>query len=346
MAEFDYDVAISFLGDDEDIALRLADVLRERTSVFMLSEQEKEAAGHPGLETSAALMRGRARVCVVLFRDPWGQTSWTRMDAAAMKERGLEEGWDFLFVIALDPASGRSAPVWVPKSNVWTDYDRYGVQAAAAVIEHKVRELGGEPRVETALEQGERLQREEEAERERDEFLNSESGVEAAQKELARMFALFKSETDAMRWSKSPSDIYAECRQRQCALRTSRAGVAVLWQLSYGNTLHLSGLTVRLYTRAVHLDGQYRGGEKDPVAEENFAFTRTLDGRLGWSSWGDPGRVWTTEQFVQKVLKRLLDQSHDPGLRDDAARRPNLEVKRPYDSGSSAPRNDIRDDRR
>jgi hypothetical protein len=220
-------------------------------------------------------------------------------------------------VIPLDPASGRSTPVWVPRSNVWLDYDRYGMQAGAAIIEHKVRELGGEPRVETMQERGERLERQAETERERDHFLNSENGVEAAQTELARMFALFKDETDAMRWSKSPPDIYAESRQRHCALRTTRAGVALLWQLSYGNSLHLSGLRVRLYERPVYLDGQYRGGEKDPVAEEEFAFTRTMDGRLGWSSRRDPARTWTTEQFVQMVLKQILDHSHAPRSRDD-----------------------------
>src|SRR5688572_16574932 len=337
MADYQYDVAISFLSRDEDIALRLADALRERTSVLVLSEPETEGAVHAGAETSTEVFREKARVCVVLFREPWGEASWTRADAAAMQNRGVDQGWDFLFVIPLDPASGRSAPVWVPRSNVWLDYDRYGVQAGAAIIEHKVRELGGEPGVESAQERGGRLERRAEAERERDHFLNSEDGVEAALKELANMFALFKDETDAMRWSKSPPDIYAESRQRHCALRTTRAGVAILWQLSYGNTLHRSGLTVRLYERPVYLDGQYRGGEKDPVADEEFAFTRTLDGRFIWSSRRDPSRAWSTEQFVQTVLKRLLDQSHAARPRDDEPQLPASEAGRPMGSEPPSP---------
>jgi hypothetical protein len=300
MTDFELDVGLSYLPADEPVAMRLAEAIGDRVTVGTAGDG--------------------ARLCVALYREPWGESEPTRAAAEEMKARGLERGWDFLLVVPLDAASGRRAPVWAPRANVWLDLDRYGLEGAAAVIEQKVRELGGQPRSESAREREERLQRQADAERERDAFLSSEEGVEAAQRELAAMFAAFKSETDAMRWSKTPPDIYAECRQRQCAMRTSSAGLAVLWQLSYGNSLHRSELRARVYSRPVHLDGQYRGGEKDPVAEEVFSFTRTLDGRLGWVSRDQLGRVWSTDQFVQQLLKRLLDYSHEVRAADDVAR--------------------------
>lgn len=310
MTDHAYDVAVSYLAHDEAAALRLAEAIGDRVTLFMDPAREWERPDAGLVAASVAALRDRARLSVVLYREPWGETELTRAEAEALKARGLERGWDSLLVVALDPASGRRAPVWVPRANAWLDVDRYGMEGAAAVIEHKVRELGGEPRSESAREREERLRRQADAERERDAFLNSAEGVEAAQAELATMFAAFRSETDAMRWSRSPPDIYAECRQKQCAVRTASAGLAVIWELKYGDSLHLSGLRVRVYNRPVHLDGQYRGGEKDPAAEEVFSYTRTLDGRFGWVSRDHPGRVWSTGQFVQQLLRRLLEHSH------------------------------------
>lgn len=336
MVEYDYDVALSFLAEDEAVAMHLADTIGERCAVFLQPARERERLASDDVDASASVFAERARLCVVLYREPWGDRDLTAAEAAAMKARGLEHGWDFLLVVALDPASGSRAPVWAPRGNVWMDYERHGVAGAAAVIEHKVRELGGEPVSESVQQRGERLQRAAAAALERDAFLESEAGVEAAQGELARMFAAFKAETDGLRWSKSPPDIYAECRQRQCAVRTSRAGLSIQWQLSFGNTLHLSGLRVRVYDRPVYLDGQYRGGEKDPVAEEEFAFTRLLDGRFGWVSRADQRRVWTTEQFVQQLLKTLLDRTHAPGRRADMAEEPERRPMQRERGGSGA----------
>ena len=47
---YKYDVAISFLAQDEPLAVQLADALRDRMTVFVYSEQQKELVGKDGLE--------------------------------------------------------------------------------------------------------------------------------------------------------------------------------------------------------------------------------------------------------------------------------------------------------
>lgn len=50
--EFLYDVALSFLGEDEPLARQIGDVLRDRLSVFIYSnaEQQTKLAGRDGEE--------------------------------------------------------------------------------------------------------------------------------------------------------------------------------------------------------------------------------------------------------------------------------------------------------
>jgi hypothetical protein len=70
-----YDVAISFLAKDESIAAAIEAAL-VGLKVFFFPHQQEELIGTNGLES----MRDpflKARVLVVLYRTPWGETPWT-----------------------------------------------------------------------------------------------------------------------------------------------------------------------------------------------------------------------------------------------------------------------------
>jgi hypothetical protein len=69
---------------------------------------------------------------------------------------------------------------------------------------------------------------------------------------------------------------------------------------------------VREFERPVFLDVYYRGGRRDPVAEDEYTFTRTLDGQFGWIAKSAADRVVSTEQLADHFLKQLLDRTHRP----------------------------------
>ena len=50
MDGFEYDVAISFLGEDLTLAEELANLLRERMSVFLFTERQGDVAGSDGVD--------------------------------------------------------------------------------------------------------------------------------------------------------------------------------------------------------------------------------------------------------------------------------------------------------
>ena len=94
-----YDVAISFLAEDERVAMSLATALKKHWTVFIYTERQKELAGTDGVEAFSRVFKEDCWLCVILFRDGWGETKWTPIEASAIREHGLKEGWQILIVV-------------------------------------------------------------------------------------------------------------------------------------------------------------------------------------------------------------------------------------------------------
>jgi len=132
MVDFKYDVAFSFLQQDEPIATQLNDRLQDRVSTFLYSERQKEVAGTDGEETFGRAFREEARLVVVLYRAGWGETKWTRIEQSAIRARGFEHGYDFAKFIPLEQPA--KLPAWLPPTQIYIGLKRFGIDGAAAVI--------------------------------------------------------------------------------------------------------------------------------------------------------------------------------------------------------------------
>ena len=181
--DFKYDVAFSFLSQDESIAVDLNDQVSRSVSTFLYTERQKELAGTDGQVSFNRVFGQEARTVVVLFRLGWGGRGWTGVEQTAIQNRGLNEGWNFLTVVSVTDESPK-APVWLPSTRLWAGYKRFGLQATADIIESRVQEAGGAPRIETAVETALRVKAELEADEARQAFLHSPQGVEAARAEF------------------------------------------------------------------------------------------------------------------------------------------------------------------
>lgn len=142
---FIYEVAFSFLAQDEKLAFQLHSALQKTVSSFIYSEQQKRLAGSDGEVTFNKVFGEDARIVVILYRESWGKTPWTRIEETAIKNRAMDEGYDFTLFIPLD--KGIALPNWVPKTRLWFGLERFGIEGAIAVIEAKIVDTGGEVKV-------------------------------------------------------------------------------------------------------------------------------------------------------------------------------------------------------
>ena len=68
---YKYEVAFSFHSKDEALAQQLSDLLSDRVSTFIYSEQQQVLAGRDGEVVFNAVFGSEARVVVVLHREEW-----------------------------------------------------------------------------------------------------------------------------------------------------------------------------------------------------------------------------------------------------------------------------------
>jgi hypothetical protein len=121
---YEYDVAISFINQDQDIARNINERICHNLTTFVFFDRQQELAGTDSMETFRRAFRSQSRLNVVLFRDGWGNTPWTRIEETAIKERCLADGWDNLLFVMLD--NDGSLPKWLPEKDIRFNFEDFG----------------------------------------------------------------------------------------------------------------------------------------------------------------------------------------------------------------------------
>ena len=136
-----YDVALSFLVQDLYLAQAMYNGLSPSLSVFFFPRNQEELAGTDGQESMREPFLHESRLNVVIYRELWGHTPWTRVEAPAIKDACLEQGWESLFFLMADPAN--KPPIWLPKTHIRFNYGDFSLEQATGAIKARVRERGG-----------------------------------------------------------------------------------------------------------------------------------------------------------------------------------------------------------
>lgn len=153
--EYKYDIAFSFCQEDENIVNEINNSLGENFSVFIYSNKQKELVGTDGEIEFKKVFSKLSRVVVVLYRDIYGTTTWTRIEEEAIRSRAYDEGYDFTLFIPLD--KNKKTPQYLPKTRIWYNLERFGIDGAANIISYLVSERGGDIKPLSSKEKAEKL---------------------------------------------------------------------------------------------------------------------------------------------------------------------------------------------
>jgi hypothetical protein len=309
--EYRYDVAISFLAEDEALANQLADLLRDRLSVFVYSRAQEKIAGADGEIEFNKVFESEARTVVVLYRDGWGKTPWTRVEETAIRNRAFKEGYEFVTFIPLQAPP--QFPQWLPRTRIWVNLDRWGIKGAAAVIEGRAEGAGATPHDETAMGTARRIEREKASERDRLNLLHSDKGVSAARKELQ---TLFSSLASIIKQINAPEDGEAGPREIEIVevqrtdttryLNLGEMNLSIAWSQQWGNSLKHSRLAVQLWKGAQHPSGRFGKLLKDIA----FHFDVTATGQFGWREVSEKERFCPSVELADVCIKLLIEVAY------------------------------------
>ena len=303
--EYKYDVAFSFLAQDEGLATELNDLLQDRVRTFLYSKKQGEIAGTDGEKSFNAVFSEDARLVVVLYRTGWGQTPWSRIEETAIRNRAFEDGYDFVKFIPLDDPP--IVPKWLPRTQLWVGLKRWGTSGAASVIEARIEELGGEPHEETVTERAERLERSLKFSEKRKRFLHSDEGVRAANeqfevlhKELERLIADVGVSTNSLSFT------IKHAKNQTVVLGLSPA-LSIIWRYRYSNSLDNSYLSISLWNGHPPFPGIMHFGEPPRLSEEKFRFDLLPNEQCCWKSEGLRGRSYLSHELASFILKYAMD---------------------------------------
>lgn len=240
-----YDVAFSFVAQDEALATELADQFEGRLKVFLYSKKQEQLAGTDGEKSFNTVFGEQSRLVVVLYRDGWGQTPWTRIEETAIRNRAFEHGYEFVMFVPLDDAP--SVPKWLPHTQLWVGLKRWGVPGAASVIDARIQELGGEQTNETIEHRAARVERAVSFFKMRETYLASDEGVRKAGEAFETLQAVILSAVPKLQASAPSLGISEKHTNRIVVLLSTGPALSISWRGRFCNTLSESFLEVAIW---------------------------------------------------------------------------------------------------
>jgi hypothetical protein len=303
---YEFEVAFSFLKEDENLASQINDAILERYSTFIYTEQQKELVGKDGTETFRQVFEEKSRIVVVLYREVWGTTFWTRVEENAIKRRAFEESPDFTVFISLDG----NKPNWLSETQIWYDFERFGIKPAAAIIEKRIAEYGGHTREESVIDRATRQKREIKRKKEIEDYLLSIQGLSDGLDEVKNL--LITAEKNIEEISDHSLGLAFGINKKEGEYFSSfgrKVGLKIKWNRRYSESLSGSCLHIVL------ADGDYFDdfpGEKGYIyLEEAYVFYQNIARSKGWVKRKDKTGFMSSEQLLNLWQKKFLDQNEE-----------------------------------
>ena len=101
--KYDFDIALSFAGEDRDKAELLANALKNRNiNVFYDAFQKAELWGQDLYSYLSDLYRLRAKYCVMFISEHYSHKLWTNHERKSAQERAFKENQTYILPIRID----------------------------------------------------------------------------------------------------------------------------------------------------------------------------------------------------------------------------------------------------
>ena len=135
-----YDVALSFAGEDRDLASVLAHALRQRSISVFFDEFEKMAIwGKDLYEFLSDIYFSRADLCVVFISEAYAKKIWTKLELQSAQSRAIAEDREYILPLQID---GTEVPT-ILRNVGCIDLRETPLEQVADFISRKVAEYRG-----------------------------------------------------------------------------------------------------------------------------------------------------------------------------------------------------------
>lgn len=305
--EYQYDVAFSFLAQDEPLATELNNLLQGRLNTFLYSKKQEKIAGADGEKKFNEVFGQQARVVIVLYRAGWGDSPWTRIEETAIRNRAFDHGYDFVKFIPLDEPP--TVPKWLPRTQLWIGLKQWGAAAAAGVIEARVQELGGEPHEESVADKAARVQHAIQFAEKRKQFLRADKGVSAANSEFSTIALEVQRQIEELKTAAPLFQLSVKTRPRNFVILGRGPAILVYWNYHYANSLDNAYLEVSLWQGHPPWPGVMHWDHPRELAQKKFLFDILPSEECRWVATTNDKTSYTSQDLASYLLGYAIEQT-------------------------------------
>jgi hypothetical protein len=134
---FEYDVVISFAGEDRTTAEEFSTLLRaKKVRVFMDEYQAVEFGGSDFVNHIAELYRTKGRYCVMLISVHYPLKKWTKAERISAQQHALRDADEYIIPLRLDG----SEVTGVTEVKGYRDLRDHSLESVVALLEQKLAE--------------------------------------------------------------------------------------------------------------------------------------------------------------------------------------------------------------
>ena len=136
MDNFQYNVAVSFAGEDRKWASKLAELLQSRNiSVFYDDFEKADLWGKDLYEYLADVYSNRARFCIMIISSSYAKKAWTNHERKNAQARAFRENREYILPVRLDD----TAIPGISETIGYVDLRSSSVEEIVDMVEKKLR---------------------------------------------------------------------------------------------------------------------------------------------------------------------------------------------------------------
>lgn len=134
------DVAISYVDSrDRSIAAALGAALESLgLASFVALQRQDELIGLNGVNLFRLVFGWQARVIIVLCREEWGKTPFTKVESDAIRFRRWFDWRPFVIIILMETSR---PPSWYPETHIYGRFEQLGVERIARTASDRARKF-------------------------------------------------------------------------------------------------------------------------------------------------------------------------------------------------------------
>jgi len=302
LKDYKYEVAISFCVDDEQVAQGISDLISDKYPIFLYSKYQELLVGQDGVDIFTKVFKEDSRIVLILYREKWAKTPWTKVEENAIRERIFEEGTDFTVFISMDG----NKPSWLSNRLIYQNYGRFGIDGIGAIVDKKIEEFGGIIREETIADQVGRQKREIARKKRAENYLlSAEVGFDHTN-EINKIYKLLDKHVEELQNAGLPYDFSSSRNQLMYSI------FGIQWGLTFVKMQHFR-LKVYFGDEDHYRSKPNRPGKK---ANEILYSIRLNDSEtIGWGKLNSQEDFKTSEELIISWVKEFLEITHKDYLK-------------------------------